>query len=174
MMKKEEHPLAVKIIRSNKRKKTISAMIVSGKLLVYLPTSISEEEEKKWVDKMRKWAEDHKKEQELHASTNLEKLAEKINRVYLNGRAKFNSIEYVSNQKRIFGSCSITSSQIRISDRLAKMPDWVRDYVVLHELAHLIHPNHSKSFWKLVNQYKLTERARGYLMASNLDSDEVG
>jgi len=173
MMENIEHPLSVKIIRSNKRKKTIGAKIVSGELLVYLPTGISEEEEKKWVDKMKRWAEEHKKKKELNDSTNLKKLAEKLNREYLNGKARFSSIEYVSNQKRIFGSCSVKSHQIRISDRLAKMPDWVRNYVVLHELTHLIHPNHSKPFWRLVNQYRLTERARGYLMACNLDSDEV-
>jgi len=173
MMENEEHPLSVKIIRSKKRRKTVSAKIVGDELFVYLPTGISEEEEKRWVGKMKKWAEDHKKKEELNDSTNLKKVAEKINREYLNGKANLNSIEYVSNQKRIFGSCSVKSRHIRLSDRLAKMPDWVRDYVILHELTHLLYPDHSKSFWRLVNQYRFTERARGYLMACSLNSDEV-
>ncbi|MEW6103469.1 MAG: M48 family metallopeptidase [bacterium] len=161
------------VIKSNKRRKTVYAKIIEGKLYIYLPEGLCEHEEKKWVDKMLMWAEDQKKKRELNDSTNLEKLSEKLNREYLGGRAKWASIEYVSNQKRIFGSCSVKSGEIRISDKLAKMPDWVRDYVVLHELAHLIYPDHSKPFWRLVNQYRLTERARGYLMAVHLEQDEA-
>ncbi len=43
------------------------------------------------------------------------------------------------------------------------MPDWVVDYVLLHELAHLVEPTHSSSFWALVDRYPQAERARGYL-----------
>ncbi|MGI8913207.1 MAG: M48 metallopeptidase family protein, partial [Chloroflexota bacterium] len=61
---------------------------------------------------------------------------------------------------------------IRLSDRLAQVPDWVRDYVIVHELAHLLRADHSPAFWRLVQRYKLAERARGYLMALGLERGE--
>ncbi|HCD38731.1 MAG TPA: metal-dependent hydrolase, partial [Candidatus Omnitrophica bacterium] len=56
--------------------------------------------------------------------------------------------------------------------RLSTMRVWVRDYVVMHEMAHLVEPNHRKAFWDIVGRYALTERARGYLMAVGLAQEE--
>ena len=60
---------------------------------------------------------------------------------------------------------------IRISVRVAQFPSWVRDYVIVHELAHLRHPGHTPSFWALVNRYPRAERARGYLIAKSGDEE---
>ena len=43
------------------------------------------------------------------------------------------------------------------------MPAWVVDYVLLHELAHLIEPNHTGRFWQWVDRFPHAERAKGYL-----------
>jgi len=55
----------------------------------------------------------------------------------------------VRNQRWRWGSCS-RSGHICLNWRLATMPDWVRDYVMLHELMHLKRMDHSAKFWKLV------------------------
>ena len=52
------------------------------------------------------------------------------------------------------------------------MPIWVQNYVILHELTHLVYPDHSAAFWKKVNEFSLTERARGYLIAIGM-TDEL-
>jgi predicted metal-dependent hydrolase len=52
---------------------------------------------------------------------------------------------------------------IRLSNRLQGMPSWVVDYVLVHELAHLLVPGHGPDFWALVDVFPRTERARGYL-----------
>jgi predicted metal-dependent hydrolase len=81
-------------------------------------------------------------------------------------------IRYVTNQNHRFGSCTPSNATIRLSHRLAEMPVWVLDYVIVHELAHLLQANHSARFWKLVNRYKLTERARGFLMAKGMEGED--
>ena len=50
-------------------------------------------------------------------------------------------------QRTRWGSCS-PSGRISLNWRLAQVPDAVRDYVMLHELTHLVHLNHSKRFWR--------------------------
>ncbi len=102
----------------------------------------------------------------------LERRAKEINRQYFGDRLRWQSIRWVANQNTRFGSCTPTQGTIRISDKVARMPAFVRDYVIVHELAHLVEPNHGPDFWKLVNQYPSTERARGYLMAIGLEDVE--
>jgi hypothetical protein len=161
----------IEIIRSKRRKNTVEAKFVKEKLLIYLPASMSESDEKKWVDKMITWGERYKKQKTLDTNTQLIERSKKLNKKYFNGNLEF-SIKFVTNQKNRFGSCTIRTKSIRISDRLAKMPQWVQDYVIIHELAHILYPNHSKKFWEKVNQYKYAERARGYLMAMGMLSED--
>jgi hypothetical protein len=52
------------------------------------------------------------------------------------------------------------------------MPAWVRDYVLVHELAHLVHPDHGADFWRLVAGYKHMERAKGYLLAKGYELND--
>ena len=64
-----------------------------------------------------------------------------------------------------WGSCTFTDGAIRIARRAADLPDWVLDYLIVHELAHLVHSDHGAEFHDLENRYPLTERAKGYLLA---------
>jgi hypothetical protein len=82
------------------------------------------------------------------------------------------SIRWSDNQKWRWGSCTPSEGTIRISSRLAREPDWVLDYVIVHELAHLRVPRHNARFWAVVNRYPLAERARGFLIARGLDGPD--
>ena len=159
------------IIRSKKRKKTIQAKEIKGKIFVYLPAAMDKEREQNYIREIIKKMEEKKKREKLNSNGLLTKRAEELNRKYFDGKLKF-EIKYVTNQKSKFGSCSPKSGKIRISDRISNMPRWVRDYVIIHELAHLVHPNHSKEFWKLVDRYKYAERAKGYLIAVGMAADK--
>ena len=98
----------------------------------------------------------------------LKKRARMINKKYLGNKAKDFTITWSKRQKKTFGVCNSSQKTIRISDRLKKAPLWVIDYLVLHELAHVLEPSHGKKFWQIVDQYPKAERAKGFLQGMNL------
>ena len=162
----------VKIIRSGRRKKTISGRIVDGVLEIRAPADMAEEELRPHVDKLRKRLDRKKTKKELDDGA-LEARAKLLNKRYFSGKLAWESVRWVTNQNGRFGSCTPANRTIRLSHRLAAMPQFVQDYVLVHELAHLLEANHGPRFWKLVNRFPKTERARGYLMAVGLeDLDE--
>ena len=156
--------MEVRIVRSRKRKRTVSARMDGDVMLLYLPDRIPKSEEKHWIDRMTTRLQARRERQELNDEDLLTERAELLNRRYFQGRLRIRSIQYVTNQNSRWGSCSPRSGEIRLSHRLAAMPAFVRDYVIVHELAHLVEANHSPRFWALVKQYPLAERAIGFLM----------
>lgn len=74
------------------------------------------------------------------------------------------SIVWSDRQRALWGICT-GDGDIRVSRRLAELPRFVLDAVIVHELAHLRHLDHGPEFTALVGRYAKTERAMGYLMA---------
>jgi predicted metal-dependent hydrolase len=137
-----------------------------GALIVRAPVEISEERLGKIISDFKLRFERKKLKEELDKEHGLAEAADRINKKYFGSKLRISSIEYVSAQNSKFGCCNYQTGNIRISHRVGLLPRWVRDYVIIHELAHLIEPNHSRLFWEIVFRYKLAERARGYLMAA--------
>ncbi|RMF88972.1 MAG: M48 family peptidase [Methanobacteriota archaeon] len=160
--------IPVKVIRSPRRRKTVSARMSNGELLIYLPARMSRREEREWVERMKKRMA-AKRGRAPRTDESLMKRAEELNKKYFEGKLKIGSISFSDRQRRWHGSCSTLTGDIRISSRLKEMPHWVLDYVIVHELAHLIHGGHSKEFWRLVNRYPYAERARGFLIARDME-----
>lgn len=163
--------MQVHIFRSKKRKKTIEAREVDGILEVLAPAGLSDEELEVHIAELKQRLDRRKCRYQLDHQR-LEKRAHELSRKYFDGRLRWNSIRWVTNQNTRHGSCTPDKGTIRISHRIAHMPQFVRDYVIIHELAHLVEPNHGKRFWEMVYQYPKTERARGYLMAVGLEDME--
>lgn len=138
-------------------------------LIIRAPASIRDEELAPIIDGLKKRLRRRSARSVSQTDETLEKRARELNRQYFGGRLKWQSVRWVTNQNSRFGSCTPADGTIRLSHRLAAMPAWVRDYVLIHELAHLVEANHGPKFWELVNRFPLTERARGYLMAVGLE-----
>ena len=69
----------------------------------------------------------------------------------------------VRNQRTRWGSCG-RNGHITLNWRLTLMPEWVRNYVMVHELMHLRRLDHSSHYWRLVAKaYPDHERARKWL-----------
>lgn len=164
-------PMEIKIVRSTNRAKTVSAHEEDGVFVVRAPARMSDAELEPVVQNLlQRWQ--RQQDKQALDDGNLERRARELNRQYFGGKLRWTSIRWVDNQNSRNGSCTPSQGTIRISHRLAAMPVFVRDYVLVHELAHLLEANHGPRFWKLVNQYPRTERARGYLMAVGMESLE--
>jgi predicted metal-dependent hydrolase len=163
----------IRIIRSDRRRRTITARLAEGGtvLEVLAPAEASDEELASIIERLKGRVLRRQEKEETADDADLARRAAELNRQYFEGRLHWQEIRYVANQQRRYGSCTPATGVIRISHRVATMPGWVRDYVLVHELAHLKEANHGPEFWKLVNRYPRTERARGYLMALGLEGE---
>jgi predicted metal-dependent hydrolase len=120
-------------------------------------------ERERWAEEMRR-----RLERRMYRSRpSDERLAERahvLNDRHFGGRLRWSSIQFAE-LSHLWGSCTFTSGAIRIARRAASLPDFVVDYLIVHELAHLVQSDHGPAFHELEGRYPLTERARGYLMA---------
>jgi predicted metal-dependent hydrolase len=164
--------MEVKVIRSPRRRRTISARMEGEVMLVSAPQHTPEAELNTVIAKFRKRFERRELRKELNLKQNLLGACRRFNEQYFDNQIDVKSIEYSTEQTSKWGVCNHRNRSILISHRLAGMPAWVRDYVIIHEMAHILHPNHRARFWILVNRYKLSERARGYLIAKGYDNED--
>ncbi|MEU2828968.1 M48 family metallopeptidase [Streptomyces lavendulae] len=153
---------AVEVRRSARRRRTVSAYREGDRTVVLIPARMSEAEERRWVGVMLDKLAAQESKRAL-GDTELTERAGYLSEQYLDGRARPRSVRWVTNQNTRWGSCTPSEGSIRLSHRLQGMPEYVVDYVLLHELAHLLVPGHGPRFWELLDAYPKTERARGFL-----------
>lgn len=158
-------PPRVEIIRSAKRRKTVQARIEGDTIVVRVPAHLTQREEDEAVaEVVRKVSK--KTHSAVIGDEDLLTRAEELNRRLLAGKARIGSVRWVSNQNSRWGSCTTATGDIRISDRLKLVPDYVLDSVIVHELVHtFITSGHSPEFYEWANRAPQNERAQGYLEA---------
>lgn len=152
----------VEVRRSRRRRRTVSAYRDGDTVVVLVPARLTRAEESEWVRQMLTRLE-RREARRRPGDAELARRAARLSRRYLEGLAEPKAVRWAANQQSRWGSCTIADRSIRLSTRLQGMPAWVVDYVLLHELAHLLVPGHGADFWELVHRYDRSERARGYL-----------
>src|SRR5919112_3483534 len=152
----------VEVRRSKRRRRTVSAYRDGDRIVVMIPASLSRKEEAEWVQTMVARLE-RSERRRCPSDDSLLQRALGLSDRYLGGLATPESVRWVENQKSRWGSCTPNDRTIRLSARLQGMPGWVIDYVLVHELAHLLEPGHDERFWAWVNRYPRAEQAKGYL-----------
>lgn len=152
----------VEVRRSKQRRRTITGRLEGNRVIVMIPAAYTKAQEKLAVEQMvsRLLSREARRKP---SDADLMKRARQLSNAYLGGLAKPESVRWVTNQKTRWGSCTPGERTIRLSDRLHGMPGWVVDYVLVHELAHLIEANHTEEFWAWVANYPQAEKAKGYL-----------
>ena len=155
----------VRIIRSPRRRRTAAAREVGGAIEVRVPAGLPAAEEARLVDSLVRRMTRRRSGTGIDLAARAERLAGRY------GLPQPARIDWVDNQSARWGSCTPARGTIRISRRLAGFPEWVLDYVIVHELAHLAIHGHGPEFWALVARYPRTERARGFLIAKGLEED---
>jgi predicted metal-dependent hydrolase len=144
----------------------VSARREGDTVIVFIPGWMSESEETRWVDEMVRRLERSEARRRSPARTGDEALRRRgveLSRRYLKGRAEPTTVRWVPAMSTRWASCTPADGTIRVSERLRDAPSWVVDYVLVHELAHLLEPGHDNAFWAWVRRYPRTERAMGYL-----------
>lgn len=153
----------VEVRRSQRRRRTVSAYRDGDRIVVLIPASFSTADEEEWVARMVARVE-RAEQRPTPSDDELLRRARALSDRFLGGLAVPESVRWVDNQTARWGSCSPGDRTIRLSERLQAMPGWVLDYVLVHELAHLLEPRHDAEFWAWVDRYPQAERAKGYLL----------
>jgi predicted metal-dependent hydrolase len=165
----------VEVRRSARRRRTVSAYRDGDRTIVLVPARMSRADERRWVDLMLERLAAQERRRGGRAGRGDEELqarAAELSRRYFAGKPIPASVRWVANQGSRWGSCTPADGTIRLSDRLRVMPVWVIDYVLVHELAHLIEYGHGPRFHALVDAFPKAERARGYLLGFSAGSGE--
>jgi hypothetical protein len=152
----------VDVVRSARRRRTVAAHREGDRIVVSVPARMSRAEEARWVELLvtRVLA----KEARLAPSDGeLLERSTRLSATYLDGRAVPASVRWVDTMRTRWGSCTPLDRSIRLSRRLSGMPEYVVDYVLLHELIHLLVPGHGPKFRAELASYPQIERAEGFL-----------
>ncbi len=131
----------VEVRRSRRRRRSVTAFREGGTIVVSIPARFTRAEEREWVALMTQRLADKERRRRPSDAALLARATE-LSATYLGGLARPASVRWASNQNSRWGSCTPADGSIRISDRVKGTPSWVLDYVLLHELAHLLEAGH--------------------------------
>lgn len=153
---------------SARRTRTMTCFREDGRLIVVVPEHMTARQRRDLIPGLvDRFLAKEVRQQAPRADEELTARAMELYRHYVAPHAKVAEpslgVRWVGNMAHRWGSCTTSTGEIRISERLRPMPHWVVDYVLLHEVTHLVEREHNPRFWSIVNQHAESPRARGFL-----------
>jgi len=161
----------VEIRTSKRRRKSATAYWSDGRIVVVLPSHLRGNDRTAMVD----WLVARVMARRPGATASDEALFDRalhLGRRYVPG-AEPTSVRWVTNQHKRWASCTAETGEIRLSHRLKEVPSWVLDAVLVHELAHLVFPDHSVQFHGLADRFPRQGEAGTFLEGFALGLDAM-
>jgi predicted metal-dependent hydrolase len=153
----------IELVRGTRRRKYVEAVLVGDRLRVSFPRWMSLAEAQASADELAERIRRRVDPSFIDIATRARRLARQY------GLPRPDTVRWVDNMQQRWGSCTPDDRAVRVSSRLAAYPAWVLDYVLVHEIAHLSVPHHGPEHDALVGRFPYAERARGFLIALDLD-----
>lgn len=156
----------VEVKRSKRAKRNVTAYRDNDKTVVTVPTRMAKRDIDAYVAELVNRLDD--RDERSASQESLEQRARALSRKYL-GQDLFEThkvpvkIRWVTNQNSRWGSCTPDEGSIRLSHRMQRMPSYVIDSVIVHELIHLLVTDHGPAFYELMNKFPQHEKAKAYL-----------
>jgi len=150
------------VIRSTRRKKSISAYRQGGRIVISIPARLSKADERAIVPEMIAKIRDQEASKTLGEAQLAARIDQLLSELAPEITARPASVVWRPMRER-WGSCTSVDRSIRISDRLKLAPEYALDYVLFHEAIHLQHFDHGEEFTEVLNRFEGSELASAYL-----------
>ena len=151
-----------RVIRSTRRKRSISALRQNGIIEIHIPDRMSRKDEFAIIPEMIEIVL-RREAKSRSSDAALAQMAERLLELYLpDFHERPSAITWRTMRER-WGSCTTSDGTIRISLRLNGAPDYVVECVLFHELIHLRVPGHGKDFYAYLDRYPEKARAEAFL-----------
>ena len=162
------HDQTYEIRASRRRTRTIAIFRENGRIVVAIPATMPQHQQRVQVPPLVErflTKELHRRAPrgEVELTERARGLFRRWVAPHAEGTEPAMGVRWVATMGRRWGSCTASTGEIRISDRLVSAPEWLVDQVLLHEVTHLIEPNHGPRFRAITAAHPDAERARGFL-----------
>ncbi len=148
---------------TRKKVKNINVRLVGEELRVSAPRWVSKGELDEAIETLARRLLRRERARVVNGDDQALVLARKI-ALRFQKPPEIHAARFSTRQRARWGSYSTHTRTIQLSAALRHMPTWVLEAVVAHELAHVVHPNHSPAFWKLLRRVcPQTDRSRAFL-----------
>lgn len=169
MGKRINLPPNMEVRRTKRRKKSVAAVREGNLTVLYAPLRMPNYEIEEMAEELQERL-NRIDPRAFYSDGELMERAEYLSATYLFAAAQPKSVNWSEKLSGAWGICNPLHQTINLTTRLKGLPEYVIDYVLLHELVHLICTNHGRDFDNFMKLFEKKERAEGYLDAL----DELG